>query len=847
MTITKIIARASVSALALTAIAPAFAQSTGQQLFDQQEIVVTGAHGNNGVAGVRVENTSKARAVLTQDFIKRQVPGQSIDDIINYMPGVSFQNNDPYGSSGGTLSIHGFDASRISQTWDGVPLNDSGNYALYSNQQLDMELISEVNVSLGSTDIDSPTAAATGSTVNYVTRNPTEDFHVRLEGSMGQYDYMRLFGVVDTGTFTPFGTRAFIAASRSSYNNPYFSQSKTDKMQFNGKLYQPIGSNGDFVSVAANYNRNINRNFSSVPLRTDGVEDGSRVVGSGSNNRFPVTKGEREYTIAPCITPAGVNGAIDSPTCGTPAYDYSYNPSKTGNVRISSKFTLADNLILTVDPSWQFVSANGGQGAVKGYEGTNKGMTGYIGGSPYFGGVDLNGDGDTLDSVELYAPSETRTNRFGLIANLQWNITPTQTVRVNYSWDHARHRQTGEVTTLQSNGITTNPYPYHDPLLDATGLPIQKRNRLSYAILNQVAGQYRGEFLDSKLVINGGVRAPFFTRNLDQRCVTEGGSNAGKGYIDCFNDPTSQAAFLTANPTATAPQKRDLHYNKVLPSAGFTYNFTSRISVFGDYSKGLQVPGTDNLYNSFSFAADSDAAHPKAETTDNFNAGLRFRSSKVQAQLSGWYTNYKNRLASSYDPIADVTIYRNLGTVHKYGIDGNVSYQPIPQVSLYAFGSYLKSKILDNVQTGTNADDTPAYALTAGKRESGSPTYTFGARAQGNLGPVTLGIQAKRTGPRYVNDQNLPVRLISSTGTIIYGAKAPAYTLVDLDARVSLKGVGLNDGTYLQLNVTNLFNKLYVGGFSGTLSNIVSSSGSGATYAYIGSPRAVSGTVNFAF
>jgi iron complex outermembrane receptor protein len=828
----RIIARASVSALALAAITPAFAQSTGSQIFDKQgEIVVTGAK-TKSVDGVRVENTPKARAILTQDFIKHQTAGQSIDDIINYMPGVSFQNNDPYGSSGGTLSIHGFDASRVSQTWDGVPLNDSGNYALYSNQQLDMELISEVNVSLGSTDIDSPTAAATGSTVNYVTRNPTEDFHARLEGSMGQYDYLRLFGVIDTGTFTPFGTRAFVAASRSSYTNPYNSASKVSKQQYNAKLYQPIGSNGDFISVAGNYNRNINGNFSDPALRNDKLPP----------NGFPLTKGDRKYDVGNCTTDTPQSGVADVPnTCGT-LFDYSFNPSKTGNVRINSKFTLADGLILTVDPSWQFVSANGGSGAVKGFEGfkaVNGVQTfGYIGGSPYFGGVDLNGDGDTLDSVELYAPSHTRTNRFGLIANLQYQITSTQSVRVNYSWDHARHRQTGEAGYLQRDGYAADPFPVYHPILDASGEPIEKRNRLSYAILNQVAGEYRGEFFDSKLVLSGGVRAPFFTRNLDQRCVTEGGANAGKGFIDCFNDAASQAAFLAANPTATAPTKRNLHYNKVLPSAGFTYNFTSAISAFGDYSKGLQVPATDNLYNSFSFPAGSDAAHPKPETTDNFNAGIRYRSGKVQAELSGWYTNYKNRLASTYDPIEDKTVYRNLGTVHKYGVDGSIAYKPIPQVSLYAFGSYLKSKILDNVQSGTDGAGNPILAMTAGKRESGSPVYTFGGRAEGNVGPVTVGIQAKRTGPRYVNDQNLPIIV---GGVQLWGAKAPAYTLVDLDARVSLQGIGLNDQTYLQLNVTNLFNKLYVGGFSGNVAT------TNIPFAYIGSPRAVSGTINFGF
>src|SRR3546814_10937030 len=71
----------------------------------------------------------------------RQNPGQTILDTINLVPGVVFTNNDAYGSSGGQLSIRGFSEDRISLTFDGVPLNDSGNYAIYSNQQLDPELI----------------------------------------------------------------------------------------------------------------------------------------------------------------------------------------------------------------------------------------------------------------------------------------------------------------------------------------------------------------------------------------------------------------------------------------------------------------------------------------------------------------------------------------------------------------------------------------------------------------------------------------------------------------------------------------------------------------------------------
>src|ERR1700710_2787569 len=96
-----------------------------------------------------------------------QSPGHAINEVINQLPGVSFTNNDPFGSAGGTLIIRGFDNSRIAETFDGMPLNDTGNYAIFSNQMLDSELINQVNVSLGSSDVDTPSASASGSTVAY--------------------------------------------------------------------------------------------------------------------------------------------------------------------------------------------------------------------------------------------------------------------------------------------------------------------------------------------------------------------------------------------------------------------------------------------------------------------------------------------------------------------------------------------------------------------------------------------------------------------------------------------------------------------------------------------------------
>ena len=885
---------ASTLAIGVAAIAaPAFAQSTGTQDFEK-EIVVTGTRGTTqNVEGVASPDTPKAKAVLTSEAIMRATPGQSVLDTINQIPGVSFQNNDAYGSSGGTLNIRGFDATRISLTFDGIPLNDSGNYAIYSNQQIDPELIEQVNVNLGTTDVDSPTASAVGGTVNLRTRNPSKDFGLMASMSVGEFDFWRVFGMVDTGELTSSGTRAWFSASTTKNRVPYNGHGKIDKYQFNGKIYQPLGER-DFISVAGHYNSNRNNFFGSLPLRVDTTSTPTsttpRVTGSGNANRFPILKGERFYTInVPCQTDVPQAGIADTAnSCGT-EFDRRYNPSDTGNVRVNSRFSLSDSVVLTIDPSYQYVSANGG-GTSTGREGLRDvdpgvGVTnvaGYFGGSP-FAGVDLNGDGDTLDQVTVLTPSQTQTHRIGVIAGLRWNLNDDHSIRVAYTYDRARHRQTGEVGFVQQlTGEPNDVFPVNAPISASSGSILQKRDRLSYAILQQVAGEYTGKFGD--LTVNIGARAPFFRRNLTNYCFTSSAS----GFVEC----TGQNAALNTtiqglnpyvfNTTTNAftgwavPQNRVFNYSKILPNLGLVYRFGGgNTSVFASYSKGLSVPGTDSLYNAFVFPLGTAQATPAPETTDNFDLGLRFRSNRVQGSVSVFYNQFQNRLATAYDPELDQNVYRNLGNVKKYGIDGYLSVRPVDAVSFYVSASWLKSEIRDDIEVAKNQNGTSIFAATAGKAESGSPTYTVSIGARGHAGPVTLGINAKRTGPRWIYDTNLPTytgfyvpagaltnanafpvlsAVQNSNTKEIYGAQAPAYWMVGLDARVKLEFAGFPEGSYVQFNVYNLFDEFYVGGFGGGLNqaNTFSRTTGVATYGnpnfvQIGAPRTASATLVLKF
>lgn len=828
---TKLYAGVAFAALLLPA--SAFAQSTGSQDFEDAEIVVTGS-ADRDVGGVRIPDSPKAKVEISQELIQRQQPGQSVNQILNLVPGVSFTNNDPFGSSGGSFSIRGFDSSRIAQTFDGLPLNDSGNYALYSNQQVDPELLESVNVNLGSTDVDSPTAAAVGGTVNINTLTPTEERGASLVASYGNIvadgagdrPFHRVFGLIQTGDITGMGTKAWFAASTARNAASFANYGQVDKQQYNAKIRQEIGGNGDFVAISGHYNENRN-NFGGSSLRADSF--------TGTAGSAQANKASRFYNLAggyPCTRVTPVNGTAQlEPTsnyCGTD-FERRYNPSNTGNVRLNSLFHLTDALTLSVDGGYQYVKANGG-GVTAAREqfftsGTGTNLTGVFGGTYYYG-RDLNGDTDTLDRVLILNPSQTRTDRYNAIVNLAYEFDANNRVRVNYALDTASHRQTGEGGGLFSNGEPFDVFASNDPLSDANGAVPNKRDRRSTATLHLVGAEYRGRFFDETLTVLIGGSGRFFTRDLNQYCFT----TASNGNVDCPSGG-NVAAYIAANPYrvaangrpsgAAAPVSRTLNYSQFTPNVGMTYNFTPAFSFAVNYSKNVSVPGTDALYNSLYAPTGTAAANPAAETSDSFDAGFRYTSSKVQAAITPWYSQYKNRLVSAYNIECDCNIDTNLGDVKKYGVDASVSYRPVREILLYAFGSYIGSEIVNDVRSGATT-----FFPTAGKRERGAPEWLAGGRVQASLGNFDLGAQAKYTSERFLNDIN----------TVEFNG----YTVVDLDVRYSLASVGLPK-TALQLNVTNLFDEFYVGSFPGSLT------GAGTAFVNFGPPRAVIGSLIVGF
>jgi iron complex outermembrane receptor protein len=772
----------------------ALAQSTGTAIVE--ELVVTGATGPKNLDGAIVAlEEPKSRAAITAEFISRQAPGQTILDSINLLPGVNFTNNDAFGSAGGDIVIRGFDSQRVALLQDGVPLNDSGNYAIYPNQQLEPDLIERATVNLGTTDVDSPTAAAAGGTINYITKRASSKFGIRAEVGAGSDDFQRYYGTIESGAIGPFGTKMWVSGlyTRNDILTPDYSpikaKGKIQKKQFNARIDQDFGSVGQ-ASLIFNWDENRNNFINRISLATF-QRHGVTTTGAPDTSLVAATT---------CSRPTPGPGAqVDNSgafTCPSFFYNYSINPSDTGNIRGLSSWNLGDHFILTVDPSFQYVLANGGGEQV--FAETDP----QLRGNSSAAGVDLNGDGDILDRVYLYRPNTTNTRRWGVTSSLIWKFADNQSFRVAYTFDRARHRQTGDVGYVDQDGTPANVFGGKDGHGEKVVLPdgtnLRRRDRLSIAILNQVSAEYRGRFLDDKLLVNVGLRAPFFKRELNNFCYQQNTFNAYcttqvgtpvPGTDDGTGKPlvTFPAAALNSSASLQYGQPRRFthKYDDVLPNVGVSYDFTNALSVYASYAETISVPRTDDLY-------DQRLVDPDPETTKSYDLGVRYQTGTFLASAAVYDTEFHNRIERVLDEPSGIAFSQNVGNVRNRGFDAELGWKPVDYLSFYASYSFIDTKILQDIPNAV-----AGVLPTKGKHVYETPRNQGSARVQYDpIEWLSLGAQVKFVGDRWTN--------------LVNTEKFRGYDLVDLDARVKLGQFGLQN-TYLQFNLRNAFDKRYLG------------------------------------
>lgn len=128
-------------------------------------------------------------------------------------------------------------------------------------------------------------------------------------------------------------------------------------------------------------------------------------------------------------------------------------------------------------------------------------------------------------------------------------------------------------------------------------------------------------------------------------------------------------------------------------------------------------------------------------------------------------------------------------------MDLSAGYEVISGLSLYGSASYNNSEVQNDIQISSTL-----FAPTAGKELVETPEWTFSSRAQYTIGPFSVGVQGKYVDERWATDIN--------------DEKSPSYTIFDADARYDFSAFGM--ASYVQLNVSNLADKKYIGSINAT-------------------------------
>ena len=288
----------------------AWAQTTAASSTDVGRISVEGLPGGTATGLISQEESPKARSSVNKEAIDKLNPVSNPYQMLDLLPGVNTFSQDATGLFGGGLRVRGANSDQMGFTVNGVPVNDSGNYAVYPMEYVDAENIWEVFLTQGSTDTEAPHTGASGGNVGISYCAPEDKYRFRVAQTVGQLSMRRTYVRVDTGLFADDKAKMFI-----SYSNTYANQ-------FQG----PGNAQREHIDIGAevrpdtqwkltsnlSVNKMLNNNF---PTLTQAQID------SGGRNQT--------YSSTPAINPVGINGVaqtVANTSFANTYYQNSVNP-----------------------------------------------------------------------------------------------------------------------------------------------------------------------------------------------------------------------------------------------------------------------------------------------------------------------------------------------------------------------------------------------------------------------------------------------------------------------------------------------------------------------------------------
>jgi iron complex outermembrane receptor protein len=266
-------------------------------------------------------------------------------------------------------------------------------------------------------------------------------------------------------------------------------------------------------------------------------------------------------------------------------------------------------------------------------------------------------------------------------------------------------------------------------------------------------------------------------------------------------------------------------YSDVLPQIGVRYNLDKQQQVFVNVGKNFRAApnfaftGNNVRLNAAGQVELVTEALP--ETSVMTDLGYRLQTRGYSLSATVFNSDFKDRQANAYDPVADRSTYTNAGRVKTTGLELEAGSAPfMGGFTAYASMTAQSSELLDNI-TVAKGQVIP----TAGKQFTLVPDRMFGGSLQYVSGPFYARLKVKHTGRQYASLMN--------------DEEVPSYNTGDFDAGYNFGSFGSLSNVQLRFNITNIADAQYRSPTSGSVVNTVKvgATNPSTVFYYLGAPR----------
>lgn len=730
--------------------------------FAAEETAPAAAEAASAEAEIVVLGQGQTRQVqeLSNKDITILASGTSPLKAIEKLPSVNFQSADAFGNYEWStrITIRGFNQNQLGFNLDGIPLGDMsyGNAnGLHVSRAIISENIGLTRVSQGSGSINAQSTNNLGGTLEFFSLDPKDALGADASGSYGSDNTWRGFARIGLGTAD--GARAFVSAQYQD-GDKWKGDGKQRTFMVNAKGILPLG--GAELDGYVSYSDRAEQDYQDLSL-----EQLNRLGYDWDNF------GPSNYALAIQVADIAANRGDTGTTPLNAAAGTTYPaPITTADDAYYDASGLRKDTLGALGLTVPF--ADTAVFKIKGYYHENDGQGTW--GSPY-----VNSPSGVPMALRTTEYDIKRKGVFASIAN---------TYGMHKLTVGGWYEKNDFIQSRKFYGYESRTNPGRDHLKFQT---------------NPFATQWSIAFETDTIQY-------YVTDDIDLGDLKV---NLGwKGYsVD-----TSSFALVNTNNRAVGDLKTKDWFQ---PHAGLNYKLGGGLEAFAGFTQVTRSFLASTTGNSpFSASQDGfDAIRDtiKPESSDTYEAGLRYNSGVINASLAGYYVNFRDRLLvipTSVGIVGATNALQNVGSVRALGIEAAVDVKLPGGFGAFASYSYNDTTYRDDVTI--TAGGVTTIRATAGKTVVDTPKHLLRGElsydGEAVFGRLGVNYMSKRYFT-YLNDLSVPSRAI-------------------VDATIGYRlDIGQRQPVELQLNAVNLFDKRYVStigsngfGFSGDNQTLLS-------------------------